>query len=302
VCGEAIAPLILREIPQIKEENLFVEPIGKNTAPAIGVASLLISKRDPDGVMAVFPSDHWIEEQEKFLKSLSKAIELAESNEGYLVTFGIKPTRAETGYGYIEVGERIPYIPSAYNVKGFKEKPNRELAEEYLSRGNYLWNSGMFVWKVSSILEAIHEFMPELYKSLTKLKATFGTPNEKEGVKKYYEEAPSISIDYGVMERAQNVALVLGDFSWDDIGAWDSMERIHSRGKDGNIILGNHLCIDTKESIVVSDEELIATLGVSGLIVVNAGGATLVCSKEKAGEVRRIVELLKKKNEYKRYL
>ncbi len=268
--------------------NFIFEPEGRNTAPAIGYAAVHLSDED---IMVVLPSDHYIGTVDKFLTCVKEAINLAE--KGFLVTFGIVPTRPETGYGYIEVGKKL--TDKSYKVASFKEKPNFRQAQEFLKSGKYLWNSGMFVWKVKVILSEIKKYLPDLYSGLMEIKKG-GDPI------KFYPKFPKISIDYGVMERSDRVAVIRADFSWDDVGSWTSLERIYDKDEDGNIKLGDAVLLDTRDTIVYSSDGIIATLGVNNLIVIRSGDAVLVCDKSKAQEVKRIVSELSKQEKFRKYL
>ena len=209
---------IIKEVivKDLSHKNILLEPIGRNTAPCIGYAAMLLRKRVKDAVMCVFPSDHYIKKEDEFLKILDKAIKLAEKTDS-LITIGIKPTFPCTGYGYIHMGSEKE--KNVYEVKEFVEKPNLQKAEEYLASGNYLWNSGMFIWKVSTILDNIKRFLPKLYDSLLELERYIDTEEEPQMLELIYPKLQSISIDYGIMERSDNVLVIPGDFSWNDVGS-----------------------------------------------------------------------------------
>jgi len=278
------------------DDNLLLEPFPKNTAPAIGYVATKLTVRDKDAIMLVLPSDHYIPEVDKFLNTVDLAIAIAK--KGYLVTFGIVPARPETGYGYIEVGELID--KSVYRVKNFKEKPNQKEAQRFLREKRFLWNSGMFVWQVDRILEEIKIHMPELYDKLVRFKETIGTEKENESLLNLYEEAPKTSIDYGVMERAKNVAVVKASFKWDDVGSWLALERVIKKDNAGNIGIGEYIALDTKDSIIVSDNGIIATLGVKDAVIIKDENIVLVCDKRRTQDIRKLVQMLreKKKNKY----
>ncbi len=244
--------------------------------------------------MVVLPADHYIPDREKFINCLNKAIDYAK--KGYLVTFGIVPTRPETGYGYIEIGEKLS--DDVYEVKRFKEKPNQKQANAFIRQGRFLWNSGMFVWLASTILQEIQKYLPEVYDALVKIKSE---PN-RENILRIYENMPNISIDYGVMEHAKRVAVVRSDFIWDDVGAWTSLERIHKPDTNGNIIMGRHVGIDTRNTIIKSDDGLVATLGINGLLIVKSGNVILVCDKRYAQSIKEIVAKISECSELNEYL
>lgn len=286
----------------LEEGNLLFEPQGRNTAPAIGYAAEVIYRRAPSSKMVVLPADHHIKERERFLKTLQIASEIAEQD--YLVTFGIVPTRPETGYGYVEAGAQIVEKDGVvvHRSLGFKEKPNQKEAMGFLKAGNYFWNSGMFVWKTGVILDAFREHMPELSRDLRKLGRSLGTQREKEVQRRVYEKVPAISIDYGIMERASNVAVVRADFPWDDVGSWTALERLKGKDGDGNVVFGDHTGIETKNSVIVSENGLVATVGVSDLVVVQVEGVTLVCRKERVQDVKALVQRLSADEDLSRYV
>lgn len=255
-------------IPKI---DYIVEPKGRNTANAIRLAALNISKNDPEGIMVVLPADHIIKEKDKFCDTLKCAVRFIEDNEDALMTMGIKPTEPATGYGYIKVhsAKRIGHSANCYKVEKFVEKPSLKKAREFINSGCYLWNSGMFVWKAKTILRAINQFIPNL---------------------------EPVSIDYAVMEKAKEVYVTKGDFGWLDVGSWKTFETQNSKLKTQNYILGRHIGIDTNDCIIVSsNSHLVGTIGVSGLVVVHTDDATLICSKDRAQDVRALVNELKKR-------
>lgn len=290
VTSKNIGDKILATIPTLTIDNIITESCRKNTAPAIALASLYLKNKDKDAVMAVLPADHFIPDKEMFLKTLSVAYEYAQKKES-LITFGIKPTRPETGYGYIEVGKKVTTKNgfSIYQVTAFREKPNQDTAKEFLSRGNYLWNSGMFIWHIETILDAFSKFMPELYSGLMKIQ------NNKLKLEEFFQDVENISIDFGIMEKAKNILMIEGNFIWDDVGSWNALERIYPKDENKNVVLGEHIGIDTQNCIVMGEGKLIATIGISDLIVVETDEATLICSKERTEEVKKIVEKLTKK-------
>lgn len=292
VAGRELAGGIKKQLPELRRGNLILEPFGRNTAAAIGLAAIAIKKINKKAIMVVLAADHLIGEKRKFLRTIGVAAKVAK--EGKLVIIGIRPTRPETGYGYIESGEKLQ-IPGVrkdaeiYTVKKFKEKPDEVKAKKYLQSGKYFWNSGMFIWKVESILGAIEEHMPKLYEGLKKISAARGVSHKKKIIKEVYKELEDISVDYGIMEKSKNIAVVKADFHWDDVGSWLSMERIHKKNKDGNIIQGKFVGIDTSQCILIGKEQLIATVGVSGLIVVTTPQAVIICSRDRAQDVKKIV-------------
>jgi len=288
VTNKSIEAKILSTVPTLTNDNILIEPMRKNTAPAIALAALYLQKKDKDAVMAVLPADHFIKDKETFLKILSIGWDIAQKKKN-LITFGIKPTRPETGYGYIEVGKKVATKDgiSIYEVSAFKEKPDLATAKRFISKGGYLWNSGMFIWHVEVILDAFSKLMPELYSQLIKIDFINNLELEE-----FYQQVENISIDFGIMEKAKNILMVEGNFTWDDIGSWKALERVYPKDENKNVILCNHIGIDTHNCIIMGEEKLVATIGISNLIVVNTQEAILVCHKDRAEEVKKIVEKL----------
>ncbi|MGL6107510.1 mannose-1-phosphate guanylyltransferase [Romboutsia sp.] len=280
-------------------ENILPEPCARNTAAAIGFAAFNIMKKHGDGVMCVYPADHYIKDQPGFEKVLDKAVKVAMENEK-LVTIGITPTFPSTGYGYINFDQESVVGNEAYEVLEFVEKPSFEVAKAYVESKKYVWNSGMFVWKVSKILEDFKRYLPKVYEKLEQLSKFLGTEEEAKAIQRIYPTIPSISIDYGVMERSNDVVVVPGDFGWNDVGSWDSLGAIYPTDEEGNIKRGDFITIDTSNSIIYSDDKLIATVGINDLIVVSTNDAVMVCRKDRAQDVKKIVDTLKEKdrNEY----
>jgi len=292
-------------IPEVDYLNYILEPEGRDTAACIGLTAVIIEHRykDSDTTMIILPIDHIIKDKEKFLQTIKEACELARET-GNLITIGIKPSRPETGYGYICVGEEVKKINDiiACRVKKFTEKPNLEAAKKFISEGNYLWNSGMFIWTCKDILKAIEKEMPHLFKGLMKIKDSLGTLHKKEIMKEVFFGLEKISIDYAIMEKVSNRLVVKGDFKWDDIGSWTSMERIFPQDKDGNVIQGGHEGVDTKNCIVINDEGLIVTIGLSDLVIVSSGDIKLIYPKKREGYLKEIIKRMANNEKYKKYL
>ena len=276
---------VKRQLPGLPERNVIAEPVGRNTAAAVGLSAVQIGRLDEDATLAVLPADHLIFDEKEFLACLSIGAKVARE-KNRLVVFGIKPDRPETGYGYIKAGGEIS--EKVYEVETFVEKPDEKTAKKFLASGRYYWNSGMFVWKYSVIMAAIEKHMPRLFAGLQKIR----TAPKKEVITEVYEKIENISIDYGVMEKAQNRVMVMGDFRWDDIGSWLAMERIWQKDGEGNVSQGKFVGIDTHNSIIVGDKTLVATIGISNMIVVTTDDAILICPKEKAQEVKKMIRKL----------
>ena len=296
VTGRSHAAELIRRLPEIPAENILIEPVGRNTAPCIGLAALHIQKRVPDAVMLVLPSDHRIGNENAFRRVLTAADEVASERDS-LITIGIRPTGPETGYGYIELGDLLPNCGAAgtCGVRSFREKPSREQAQEFLHQGRFLWNSGMFVWKVSTILKAIKRFLPELHEGLMQIREALGTEREEEIVGEVYSAQKAVSIDYGVMEKAEDVLVVPGDFGWSDLGSWDALWEVSGKDENGNAVRGAFIGIDAGDSLVHSPGKLVAIIGVRDLVVVETDDALLICRRGRSQDVRKVVEILERK-------
>jgi len=282
-----------KQLPEISPENILVEPIGKNTLPCIGLASLYIKQKTASGIMVVLPADHLIRNEAKFLELLSLAKDFVIRHDA-LVTFGIVPTRPETGYGYIGKGRVFDTVNGVniFSVQAFIEKPSKQKAIEFCQTGQYLWNSGMFVWRVPTLLDAIEKYAPSIYDKLLRIDAAIGTPNEIQILNQIYPKVEVISIDYGIMEKADNVVVIPADIGWDDVGSWAAMQSILKRDISGNVCSGKHLGIDTENCVIYSPQKLVATIGIKDLIIVESAHALLVCPVERAQEVKTLVEKL----------
>lgn len=284
-------PLVQEQLPDIPQENILCEPVGRNTAPCIGLGAVHIARKYEDAVMFVLPSDHLIKYNTIFQKTLSDAADVAEQGEN-LVTLGITPDYPETGYGYIKFNPEET-LGRAFAVDRFVEKPDLETAKGYLATEQYLWNSGMFIWKVSTILKNLEKYLPETYTGLKKIQQAIGTEDERSVLEHEFESFRSESIDYGIMEKAQNIYILSGSFGWDDVGSWLAVERIRQSNEFGNVITGNAITVDTKNTIIQGDKKLIATVGIENLIVVDTEDALLICEKDSAGNIKKVLENLK---------
>ena len=273
--------------PRIEEIKIITEPAGRNTAAAIGLAATCLHRQCPGSVMMVMPSDHAIPDREKFLGDMELAVQGA--SDDFLVTFGIRPTRPETGYGYIKIGRSEKSSPLR-KVARFIEKPDFPTAKAFLSEGNYFWNSGIFVWKSSKILSEIKSHLPRLYATLQEMD---GTETGGGDWSKRYAELEPVSIDRGVLEASRDVWMIPGRFRWSDLGSWAALDEVTEKDPANNILRGNAVDIDSRNSIVFSDKRLVATIGLRDMVVVDTPDATLVVPKERTQDVRKIVDLLK---------
>lgn len=284
-------PLVQEQLPDLPFSNILCEPVGRNTAPCIGLGAVHIARKYDDAVMFVLPSDHLIKYTTIFLNTLSDAAEIAEQGEN-LVTLGITPDYPETGYGYIKFNPEET-LARAFAVDRFVEKPDLETAKEYLATEEYLWNSGMFIWKLSTIVKNLQQYLPETYAGLLKIKHAIGTEEERSVLEQEFEAFRSESIDYGIMEKAKHIYTLAGSFGWDDVGSWLAVERIRQSNEFGNVITGNAITVDTKNTVIEGGKKLIATVGVENLIVVDTEDALLICEKDSAGNIKKVLENLK---------
>lgn len=284
------------QLPFLPPENLIVEPRGKNTAPCIGLSALFMERIDPEDVMVVLPADHLIENNEMFINTLKVGAKVAAASEG-LVTIGIEPSYPATGYGYIQFNQEISNFDgiSVLKVKTFAEKPNLATAKRFLKSGEFLWNSGIFVWKIKTILKEIEEHLPHLYDGLMEIREILGTEKESETIKRVYRQIKSISIDYGVMEHAKEVIVLKGKFGWNDLGSWDEVYKLLPKDENSNVMIGHHIIKDGKGCYIDALDKLVAVVGLNNLIVVDTDDAILICDRNRAQEVKEIVEIAKRK-------
>lgn len=293
ITGAAHADEIRRQIPELHAAMVVSEPFGKNTAPCIALAAYKLRKTDPDGVMAVLPADHLIQNEEAFREALAVGAEVARGGDR-LVTFGIIPHRPETGYGYIQLGEVEREIGTKefYRVARFVEKPDRARAEEYVASGSYLWNSGMFIWHVGAIIQAFETYLPSISRIMEEISPALNTPHEPDAIARAYADVQSISIDYGIMEKADNVLTLPIDVGWSDVGSWASLDEVWECDSNGNAAKGQCVIIESKGCVVLSPSKLTAVIGLEDLVVVDTADALLVCRKDRAQDVRQLQDLL----------
>lgn len=283
--------LVKEQLPGLPEENILCEPIGRNTAPCIGLGAVHVAKKYDDAVMIVLPSDHLIKNNDIFKDTFEQACQMAEQGKN-LVTVGITPNYPETGYGYIKYSKDAADYGS-FPVENFVEKPDLETAKSYLAEGTYLWNSGMFVWKVSTILDCFKSYMTSTYDGLMKIKDSVGTDSYQSTLEKEFPELESQSVDYGIMEKASDIYTFAGNFGWDDVGSWLAVGRIKENDSEGNVINGNVVAVNTKDCVIEGADKLIATVGLRDIIVVDTKDATLISTKENAGEIKQVLAKLR---------
>ena len=286
--------LVIEQLPDLPIKNILVEPESKNTAPCIGLAAIHIRKKYKNSKMIVLPSDHLIKFNELFIDTLEIGLEAIEKNDN-IITIGITPTYPETGYGYINFKRNtsINKIKNIYEVIKFVEKPNFKKAKQYINTGEYLWNSGIFIWNTDTILKCFEEFTPEIYKGLVQIEKFINTESYEKTLKEEYIKFHATSIDYAIMEKVKSIYVIPGNFGWDDVGSWLSLERIKEADNNGNIILGNIIKIKTSNSIIQGSNKLIATVGLDNIIIIDTEDALLVCNKAHTQDIKEIVEKLK---------
>jgi mannose-1-phosphate guanylyltransferase len=302
VAGERFIDVIVAQLPNLRRKNLIVEPIGKNTAAAIGLAAVYLLDAHRDEVMVVLSADHILNPKNEFLRAVEVAVEAASS--GSLVTFGISPDRPAVEYGYIEVGkvrERIKGL-DVYAVEKFHEKPSLECASEYVRSGRFLWNAGLFAFKISTFLDEMKIHMPRLYDGLMRIHGSIGTDREEAVKKEEFSRFESISVDYGIMEKAQNIACVKPAFVWDDVGSWGAVARHMEKDTNGNVSQGQVILIDTRDSIVLGDDEsLISLVGLSDVIVVKEGRKFLITHRSQDQRVKEVIHRIDHNKNYARF-
>ena len=296
VAGEQHGEEVRSQLAELPAENIILEPVGRNTAACIGLAALLVRQRDPSAVMVVLPADHLITEEDLFLATIRAAGAMARRQKA-LITLGIRPSSPATGYGYIEAGENAGASQSYifYQVTSFHEKPSLERAKEYLEKGNFYWNSGMFIWQAEVVLEAMERHLPGLYGDLDALSPHLGADGLGDAIDRIYPDLESISIDYGVMEKADNVLMLPAEFGWNDLGTWATMAQIWPKDDQQNVYQGETLAIESERNVVFSRERLCVLLGIDDLIVVDTEDALLVCPVSRAQDVGKALDLLRQR-------
>ena len=289
----------LKQIPAIPKENLIAEPFGRNTAPCIGLAATTLLERDPDAMMVVLPADHWIENVREFQSRLNLACAVAEEQKG-LVTLGITPDRPETGYGYIQWSEKKKNIEEHFDagvriVRTFAEKPDMPTAQRFLRSGDFLWNSGMFIWRADVILKEFEKYLPDLHEQICHISDALGSETYSNVLEETYRRMTPISIDYGVMEKAKNVFVLQCDFGWSDVGSWDETYRLSRKDNEMNSLLGDVVTIETSNSYIRSDGRMIAAIGMEDVIIIDSPDALLVCKRGESQQVQKVVDYLRRK-------
>ena len=295
--NQRLVTTVQEQLPDLPASSILGEPCKRDTAPCIGLAALLLQREDPEATMVVMPADHVISPADAFCQAIEQAAQLVEATPQQIVTFGIRPSYAAESFGYIESGPSLESAGAAtYQVQQFHEKPATAVAEEYLEAGNFYWNSGIFVWKVATILQALKTCEPTMYQQLEEIVAATEQQDLETVLDAHFPSIEGKSIDYAVMEKYSEVLVMEAPFQWSDIGNWQSLAALQKADEDGNVVQGKHLAIDSKNSIIHSSEDhLVVTIGLDDIIVVQTGDATLIVNKQQEEAVRQVVERLEEK-------
>ena len=298
VTNEVQAEATIAQLPEVPRQNVLMEPAARNTAPCVGLAAIQILEQDPDGIMFVMPADHVIHTEQAFAAAARNAVQTVENDASRLVLFGVIPTFPATGYGYIERGELVSSVaPRLYRVTAFREKPHQGLAEEYIRDGRFFWNCGIFCWKAQTIVDLLRQHEPELHAGLMRIADGVHRGRGKDVIAHEFPTLKSISIDYAVLERAQNVVVIEAPFQWDDVGSWLSLPRLNGCDAEGNTTDGPFCGVDTQGCIIrTTDDHLIATLGLRNVIIVHTHDATLVADAAQSERIKEILSELELQN------
>jgi mannose-1-phosphate guanylyltransferase len=296
IAGRAHENIIKQQLPWIDPGNVVGEPMGKDTAPAVGVIATIIHHRDPDAVILVSPADHVILKGKAFLRLLEVGEQVAAEGPN-VVTIGIKPTAPETGYGYIQMSENHRHMDDVdvHEVLGFKEKPDLVTAEEYVSSWRYVWNSGMFIWSAKTVIDLFKDHAPDIHKLLMRYDGAIGTPEEHKVFEQIYDAFPRISVDYAILEHTKNIYVIPASIGWSDLGSWASLREVKEPDENGNVVIGEHLGLDTHSCLIHGEHgRMIATIGLDNIIIVDAGDALLVLPASRSQDIKHLLEELKK--------
>lgn len=286
---------IKEQLGNLPDCNIISEPTAKNTAPAVAVMAAILYEKDPDAIMLVLPADHFIAKAEDFRNLLQLAEEIIKEDD-FLLTLGIKPTYPETGYGYIEIASEYKEVgdDKVFWVKSFKEKPDMETAQHYVTSWRYVWNSGMFMWKASTILKRFEELAPEIYEGLEPFRKAIGTPKEASELAKAYKSFSSISVDYAILEKSDKVLVIPADIGWSDIGSWSALHELLSFDGETNVVVGRHVGMDTHNCLIHGGSRLIATVGLDNMVIVDTEDVLLIVPKGRSQEVKKLLDKLQR--------
>jgi len=287
VAGEAHLARIHEELPELPAANLVCEPVGRNTAACIGLASLFLERRDPDAIAVVLPADHHIEETAAFRASLERAVTLAQEKRGTVV-IGVKPDRPDTGYGYMQIGSEM--LQDIYPVLRFREKPDAETARHFVAAGDYFWNTGIFIWQNRTLQQLLKTHLPAHWSGLEQIRSALGTPAYGDVLATVYSTLEKVSVDYGVLEAAEDIWMVYGRFGWDDLGSWTALGRILAADESKNVVIGRHVGLDTSHCIIYGQEgKVVGTIGLRDLIIAETEHGLLICPKSRVQDIRHLV-------------
>jgi len=298
VTNQRLVAPIQEQLPELPAESIIGEPCKRDTAPCIGWSAGILAAKDPDATMVVMPADHVISPDDVFQQAISFAAQLVEQSPDRIVTFGIKPTYPSESFGYIARGEPVESGdgPPTFQVDSFREKPTADVAQQYLDAGTYYWNSGIFAWKARTILDSLEKFEPKMYTHLQRIAEAAGSDQYDEVLEREFAAIDGKSIDYAVMERADDVVVIEAPYEWDDVGGWRSLARLRGKDDSGNTMVGRTLALDTSDSIIrTTGDHLVVTLGMQDAIVVHTPDATLVADKESEAQIRQVVKMLGEK-------
>lgn len=289
---------IQKQLPNLPSANIIAEPQAKNTAMAMGVAAAFIDQKDPKGVVIYLAADHLIEDEEKFRQNTLLALETAAKKE-VIVAIGINPKFAHTGLGYIKMGSELPDSSGVYEGLGFKEKPDLETAEQFLSSGNYLWNANIYCWSTKTIKDAFTKYAPDIATGLNQISEAINQENEQQVLARVYQEVSNVQIDHAISEKVDNLVVIPGDFGWNDVGDWKVVYDMQTKDAQGNVIIKNQadiFNISTQGSLIESSNKLIVTIGLTDLVIIDTPDALLICAKNATQQVKKAVEILKEQN------
>lgn len=291
---------VMSQVDWLPERNFVGEPVAKNTAPAVGIIATLIAHSDPNAVILITPADHIILKQKQFRRILEVAERVASEGQN-VVTIGIRPTCPETGYGYIQMAEEkhIDGDVDIHKVVSFKEKPDTKTAEDYVASWHYVWNAGMFVWSVKTIMELYRDHAPDIYKLLIRYDGAIGTPDEQKVFEEVYEAFPSISVDYAIMEHAENISVIPASIGWSDLGSWSSVYEMMEKDEEGNAVTGDTLTLDTHNCLVHAGDRLVCTVGLDNMVVIDSGDVVVVMPKGRSQDVKVLLDEIKKRGRKK---
>lgn len=294
--GAAYADLVREQLPDVPSENILVEPAGRGTAPCIGLAALHLRRRDPKAVMAVLSADHLITQSDRLCAALTAAEQIA--RKGYLVTLGIQPTVPSTGYGYIQGGDLITWDGGTvvYQVRAFVEKPDSQRAQAYLNSGEYFWNAGMFVWQAERIIQELNQHRPTLADNLFLIDLAIGTANEQAVLEAVWPHTENVAIDVAVMEQTRRAAVIPVTMGWSDVGDWAALSETLPHDEVGNAVVGTHVGVDTRTSLIYGNGRVIATIGVADLVVVDTHDVLLICSRDRVQDVKAMVTQIREQH------